>query len=105
MTVKKRRGPIAKTIENLCVELCSGIITETKFKEGIRKVCQERTSLVSIGTALQRSAMEYCADKMDYLWQLADEVEPKIRRAYERYKTEFLGVTGEQTSVPKVLDI
>jgi len=96
----KRRGPIAKAIEDLCVELCSGIITEAQFKEHFKEIVQGE-SLLSIGMALQRSATEYCREKVAYLWKLADHVEPKIREAWERYETDFLGVTS--TKVPDSL--
>jgi len=88
MTSRKRRGP-AKDIENLCVEVCSGLITETKFKEGFGEICRRGMPYLYIGEALQRSATEYCKGKENYLWQLADEVEPKIKQAFERYKEIF----------------
>jgi hypothetical protein len=96
MTVRRRRGPIARTIENLCVELCAGIMTETEFKAAIRGIAQERVSALSIALAVQRSANEYCRDKLDYLWQLVDEVEPKIRRAYRQYQGICFGVSVQK---------
>ena len=96
----KRSGPIAKTIENLCVGLCSGNIAETGFNEGIKEIVQKGVSLMSIGMALQRSATEYCKGSIDYIWRLVDEVEPKIRKDWERYQTGFLGATSSGLQGP-----
>lgn len=100
MTIKKK-GPIAKAIEDLCVRLCFGNGTEAEFKEDLRVIVQQyrvsgSVSLLSVGMALQRSATEYCRDKADYLWQLADDVEPRIKQAWKRYQTRFLGVSCQE---------
>ena len=87
---RKRRGPMAKDIDNLCVRLCLGNGTEAEFKETLTGIIRQyggprSATLGNIGRALQRSIVEYCRDKMDYIWMLADDVEPKIRGAWERY--------------------
>ena len=46
--------------------------------------------MLSIGMALQRIVIEYFGDKVEYLWYLAEEVEPDIRRALKEYKKKFL---------------
>lgn len=91
----RRRGPIAKTIEGLFIALHSGVITKTQFKEGIRKLREQGQPPLTVGLAFQRSGIKYFGAKVDDLWGLADEVDPKIGKDYERYKAEFLAVTGQ----------
>ena len=55
---KRKRGPISKKVRKLCYDLFARRISENEFKIGIVNIIDE---------------------------QLADEIDPKIRKAFEHW--------------------
>ena len=90
MTAKRRRGPISKTVKKLCVQLCLMNGSDTEFKEGLRKLVHTDASFHAIGTSLQKWALEFCKDDIDRVWKLADEVDVRIRKAWQKHRDGFL---------------
>ena len=83
----KPRGPQSKPIRSLCSKYLlekPNESDESKFKEGIRRVIQEGVRTYVVAQVLQSWANEYYKGNIDYIWKLADEADPEIRRSWER---------------------
>ena len=89
MTPRKTRGPISKTVKELCVRLCLMNGSETEFKQGIKQLVEANPHYQAIGTSLQKWALEYCKDDVERLWELVDQVDIRIRKAWEKYRDGF----------------
>ena len=89
MGAKKKRGPAAKAIKVLCIDLCLGGGSEVDFKEDLKGLLSDY-SYMSIALALRRCTVAYCKDNVDRVWQLADEVDMGIRRARGIYERKLL---------------
>ena len=87
---KRKRGPISKVVKELCVNLCLMNGSDADFKDGLRKLVHTDASLHAIGASLQKWAVELCKDDIDRVWRLADEVDPRIRKAWQKYRGDFL---------------
>jgi len=89
MAKRKRRGPISKAVRNLCSGTLLEPVNKPEFKKGLREIIDEYPSyLRQIGMAIQGWIKDYINDilnKKDEIWQLVDEVEPEIRREYEKW--------------------
>jgi len=89
MVKRKRRGPIAKPLRNLCSGTLLDPANKPQFKDGLSKIVDENPSFLrQIGMVIQAWAVEFGYD-IDEIWQLVDEVEPKIRQQYIRWAKEF----------------
>ena len=64
--------------------------SETEFKDGLRKLIYIDASFHAIGTSLQKWVVELCKDDVDRVWRLADQVDTRIREAWEKYRDGFL---------------
>ncbi len=87
---RKNYGPISKAIKKLCVQLCLSNGSEADFKDGLRKLVHTDDSFHAIGTSLQKWTLELCKDDTERVWKLADEVDPRIRKAWQKYRGDFL---------------
>jgi hypothetical protein len=65
MAVRKRYGPISKTVKELCVRLCLMNGGEAEFKDGLRKLVHTDASFHAIGTSLQKWLVELCKDDIE----------------------------------------
>jgi len=63
--------------------------SETEFKQGIKQLVEANPHYQAIGTSLQKWALEYCKDDVERLWELADQVDTRIRKAWEKYRDGF----------------
>lgn len=88
--VKKKSGPISKVVKELCVKLCLMNGSEAEFKDGLRKLAHTDASFHAIGTSLQKWAVELCKDDIDRVWRLADQVDVRIRKAWQKHRDGFL---------------
>ena len=90
MVKRKRRGPISKAVRNLCSSTFLELVNKPEFKKGLRKSIDEYPSaLGNIGMAIQGWVREH-PDKKDEIWQLVDEVEPRIREQFEKRANSYL---------------
>ena len=83
---KKIYGWISKEIKNLCGDLCLRNGNELNFKEGLKKLLKEGANHHSIGLSLQKWSTHFCKENVDKAWNLADEVDPKIRKSWIDYR-------------------
>lgn len=96
---RRKRGPISKEVRNLCYRLFQGRITDNDFKKRIQDIIdkygQSGYILQGIGLAIQKWGVnenghkkwsinedEY---KKEKVWQLADEVDVRIRKLFENW--------------------
>lgn len=94
MTARRSRGPMSKDIRNLCnraienlsSDFCNGKISDKEFKEGLITLIDKWEPKCgpiiyqNIGLALRYWIRKRFEDKEDQLWQLADEVNPRIKK-------------------------
>jgi len=89
---KINRGPISKSIKKLCGGLCLENVSEAEkdssFKKGLRDVLEQYDNLFYIAEPLHKYANELCHDETR-VWRLADEVEPRIKQAWENNKENW----------------
>ena len=97
MVKREKGGPISKAVRNLCSATLLNPIDKSKFKDALKEIVNEYKIALgnrvfqSIGMVIQKWAVEYLGDKIkiEETWRLVDEVEPKIRQAYEKYANSF----------------
>jgi len=92
---KRKRGPISKKVKRLCYSLFSGDISEEDFKNGIQEIIDEYSYLrhlcyQDIGLAVAHWTSHMDKIKMERLWKLVDEVNPRIKEAFEHWKNTSL---------------
>jgi len=89
---KRKRGPISKVVKELCVNLCLMNGSDADFKDGLRKLVLTDASSHAIGASLQKWVVEFCKDdaERERVWRLADQVDIRIRKAWEKYRGDFL---------------
>jgi len=98
MTARRERGHMSKAVEELCIRLCLMNGSEAEFREGIKKLLQDYSYLGNvlfhdIATSLRRYIVEYCKDdeeRIRGIWQLADEADVRITKAWEDFSRVFL---------------
>lgn len=88
---RKKYGPISKVVKELCIQLCLMNGSEAEFKDGLRKLIHTDASFHAIGTSLQKWTVELCKDDPERVWKLADQVDIRIRKAWQKYRSDFLG--------------
>ena len=93
----KRRiyGPISKAIKGLCVRLLLMNGSDDDFKEGIRILLNKYSYLdeltyYSIALSLRKWTIDCGTKDTERIWHLTDQVNPKIREAWNNYEREFL---------------
>ena len=86
---KTKKGPITKSVEELCIRLCLMNGSETHFKKGLSEIVQQYGHFQAISMSLRKHTMELCEDDTR-VWRLADEVDTRIRQAWEKYKEKTL---------------
>lgn len=86
---RKSYGPISKSVKKLCVQFCLLNGSEVELKDGLRKIVHTEASFSAIGTALQKWALELCGDNIERVWKLADEVDVRIRKGWEKCRGSF----------------
>ena len=86
MARRKRRGPIARPIRNLCSRTLLKPANEFQFKEGLRKIINDwgPAFFYHICLAIEAWVVDYATDRKDEIWQLVDQVEPRIRQEFEK---------------------
>ena len=94
MTHRKKRGPLSKTVKELCFELLHENAAETDFKQGLSDLIHDYSKLgkvcfQDIGMALQKWATEYSPDRVQEVWQLADEVDQRIRKGWAHWRNSM----------------
>lgn len=92
---RRKRGPISKKVRNLCYDLRDGRIMDEDFQEGIRNIIirhgetyrvLQNIGMVPHGLKIQEYLSE--ADKTR-IWRLLDEVDYRIREAFEIWKKKM----------------
>ena len=63
--------------------------SEAEFKQGIKQLVEVNPHYQAISTSLQKWALEYSKDDVERLWKLADQVDTRIRKAWEEYRDGF----------------
>lgn len=90
---KRKKGPISKEVENLCVKLYlmngNEDEREDEFIKSLRKLVEITPNYHAIATSLRRHAVEFGKGDSERAWKLADRVNPAIRRAWEKYYNNF----------------
>ena len=90
MAKRKKRGPISKTVRNLCLGTLLEPVNKPEFKKGLRKIVDEyQPYLRQIGMVIQVWIVEYRHDIRDEIWRLVDDVEPRIRQQYEKWANSY----------------
>jgi len=89
MTARRKPGPVSKPVKELCIKLCLMNGSEAEFKDGLRKLVHTDASFHAIGTSLQKWALELCKDNTERVWKLADQVDIRIRRAWEKHRDGY----------------
>ena len=95
MTRKIRRGHIAKDVEILYIRLCLMGGSELEFKNGIKRLLLANSPLGNVifhdvAATLRKQAVDYkkVAD-MERIWELTDQVDKRIRAAWNKYENDF----------------
>lgn len=83
---RKNYGPISKAIKKLCVQLCLMNGSEAEFKEGLRKLIHTDASFDAIAKSLRKWTLDICKDDPEQAWRLADQVDMRIRKAWQKYQ-------------------
>ena len=83
---RKKYGPISKAIKELCVRLCLMNGSEAEFKDGLRKLVHTGASFDAIAKSLRKWSLEICRDDPERPWRLADQVDMRIRKAWQKYQ-------------------
>lgn len=74
----------------MCYDLLAGRISEDDFKIGIADIINEYGHLgyicyQAIGLAIAKWSGGISEENKELVWKLADEVDPKIRKAFEHW--------------------
>jgi len=92
---RRRRGPISKAIKRLCSDLFHNRIDERQFKAELRAIIQTHGAtgyvLQGIGMALDKWSQGFGDAFKEKVWGLADEVDPRIRDLFEKWKQRMSG--------------
>ena len=64
--------------------------SEAEFKDGLRKLVHTDASFHAIGTSLQKWALEFYKGDINRVWRLADQVDIRIRKAWQKHRDGFL---------------
>lgn len=83
---RKNYGPISKAIKRLCVQLCLLNGSEAEFKDGLMKFIHTGASFDAMAKSLRKWALEICKDDPERAWRLADQVDMRIRKAWQKYQ-------------------
>lgn len=91
MPVSAGRGPLSKAVRNLCRDLDQGAITKEQFPAKLRGLINQYGYLGAIvyqdiGLALDYWIRARHKDREREYWQLADQVDTEIRKAFEHWK-------------------
>ena len=79
-------GPISKKIRDLCYGLSSKKINEEDFKKGIKGIIDKYGNMFY---QISASMRKWCKDN-ENAWKLANEVDDRIEKAFEKYKEKFI---------------
>lgn len=83
---RKRRGPIAKAIERLWYSFKGSQISEAGFRRELEVILKD-ACFKNVGLVIQRLSIESNDQR---IWGLADQVDPKIRQAYQHWRGTML---------------
>jgi hypothetical protein len=92
MPVSAGRGPLSKAIRDLCRELDRGAITKEEFKVKLGRLIRSQYSYLGgvvfqdVGLALDYWIRVRHPDRAEEYWQLADQTDVKIRKAFEHWQ-------------------
>ncbi len=91
MPVSAGRGPLSKTIRDLCRELDREAITEEQFQVKLGRLISQYRHLggvvfQDVGLALDYWIRVRHKDRAKEYWQLADQTDVKIRKAFEHWQ-------------------
>ena len=94
MARKIKRGQISKDIESLCIGFCLKGGSEVEFKKGIEKLLKANNFLgnllfYDIALAFRKSAVDCKVTDMEKMWKLTDQVDERIRAAWNKYEKTF----------------
>ena len=91
MPVSAGRGPLSKAVRNLCHALDQGEITKEQFRAKLSSLTIHYRYLgvvayQDVGLALDYWIRMRHKDREVECWQLADQIDLKIRKAFEHWK-------------------
>jgi hypothetical protein len=91
MPVSAGRGPLSKAIRDLCDDLARGAITKEEFRVKLGRVINQYRHLGGVVFQDVALALNYWIrvrheDRAEEYWQLADQTDWRIRKAFEHWK-------------------
>jgi len=62
--------------------------SEADFKDGLRKLIHTDATFYAIGTSLRKWSVELSKDDPERVWQLADQVDTRVRKSWQKYRND-----------------